>query len=115
MKKLFLCHQNLQKRFFFEIFCFFFGVISLFYKSFIVFCNNEDEWIFVNVDHLFQQTKVLFKECEAFCTKETCKTMSNGKKYNFLWFDEKTKTTIDLCAVQYGKTNFQLFCFSIEQ
>jgi len=58
-------------------------------KQVVVVPEGEDlnEWIAVNTLQFYNAASMIYGTCAEFCTEETCKTMSAGPKYEYLWKD----------------------------
>jgi len=58
-------------------------------KSVVQVPEGEDvnEWIAVNTLQFYNAASMIYGTCAEFCTEDTCKTMSAGPKYEYLWKD----------------------------
>jgi len=58
-------------------------------KSVVLVPEGEDvnEWIAVNTLQFYNAASMIYGTCAEFCTEESCKTMSAGPKYEYLWKD----------------------------
>ena len=63
--------------------------------------TGENEWLFCNLNQLFDQTIASYQQCHLFCTNESCKEMTAGEKYKFLWADKANQKPINLSAPDY--------------
>ena len=61
-----------------------------------------NEWLAVNTVDFFNQINLLYGSITEFCTKESCKVMSAGAKYEYLWADGvKVKKPLKVSAPAY--------------
>eukprot|EP00669_Euglena_mutabilis_P007440 TRINITY_DN2726_c0_g1_i1.p1 TRINITY_DN2726_c0_g1~~TRINITY_DN2726_c0_g1_i1.p1 ORF type:complete len:225 (+),score=102.51 TRINITY_DN2726_c0_g1_i1:78-752(+) len=58
-------------------------------------------WLAVATVDFYNITNVLYGSILEFCTEETCKVMSAGPKFEYLWRDEKKKKPIKVSAPHY--------------
>ena len=63
--------------------------------------QNISEWLFVNVNHLFDEIIAIYQKCESFCTVKSCPSMIATDKYTFLWADNENSKPINLSAREY--------------
>ena len=63
--------------------------------------TGEIEWLFCNLNQLFDETISSYQQCHSFCTNEICKEMTAGEKYKFLWADKPNTKPINLTAPDY--------------
>jgi hypothetical protein len=66
--------------------------------------KNEElnDWIAVHVVDFFNRINLIYGVISEQCTDETCKTMSGGAKYEYLWCDgEQYKKPTQLSASKY--------------
>ena len=61
-----------------------------------------NDWLAVHVVDFFNRINLLYGVVTEFCTEETCKTMSGGPKYEYLWCDgDQYKKPTQLSAPKY--------------
>jgi len=73
-------------------------------KSIVQVPEGEDvnEWIAVNTLQFYNAASMIYGTCAEFCTEESCKTMSAGPKYEYLWKDgDKYKKPTRVSAPVY--------------
>mmetsp|Transcript_1822 Transcript_1822/g.2614 ORF Transcript_1822/g.2614 Transcript_1822/m.2614 type:complete len:224 (-) Transcript_1822:56-727(-) len=66
--------------------------------------DNEDinEWLAANTVDFFNQINLLYGSISEFCTKESCKIMCAGPKYEYHWADgDRVKKPIRVSAPEY--------------
>jgi len=66
--------------------------------------DKEDlnEWLAVNTVDFFNQINLLYGSIVECCTKESCKEMNAGPKYEYLWADgDEIKKPIKVSAPEY--------------
>ena len=61
-----------------------------------------NDWLAVHVVDFFNRINLLYGVIAEFCTEDTCKIMSGGAKYEYLWCDNETyKKPTQLSAPKY--------------
>lgn len=65
--------------------------------------QTKEEWLALNTFYFFNQTNIVYSLLpENVCTVHTCKVMSAGPRYQYLWADgQKVKKPIKVSAPQY--------------
>ncbi len=64
--------------------------------------EEYNDWLAVHVVDFFNRINLLYGVVAEYCTDETCKTMSGGSKYEYLWCDgEAYKKPTQLSAQKY--------------
>jgi len=54
--------------------------------------EDVNEWIAMNTMEIYNSTSLCFGFVSDFCTPKSCKEMTAGAKYTFLWEDKKKYT-----------------------
>ena len=61
-----------------------------------------NDWLAVHVVDFFNRINLLYGVVAEYCTEESCKTMSGGPKYEYLWCDgDLYKKPTQLSAPKY--------------
>jgi len=63
--------------------------------------EDKNEWLAVNTVDFFNEVSLLYGTITEHCTSTSCKEMSAGKKFTFLWADENNKKPVSVSAPEY--------------
>ncbi|XP_063706667.1 MOB kinase activator-like 3 isoform X2 [Culicoides brevitarsis] len=64
--------------------------------------ETMNDWLAVHVVDFFNRINLIYGTVNEYCTEESCKTMSGGSRYEYLWADgDKYKKPTKLPAPKY--------------
>lgn len=74
-----------------------------------VLCPDKehlDEWLAVHTVDFFNHVNILYGSIGEFCTPQTCRIMTAGPKFEYLWAEDGSKRPVKLSAPEYVEKLF---------
>jgi len=67
---------------------------------------DKSDWIAEHVQVFFEQVQTMYKMVNENCTPESCKEMTAGTTFTYLWADDQVKKPVSCTAKEYIKFLF---------